>query len=171
MFNNSKFWIGAAQIPLAWEWLKAGWDKLVEGGFGGKFAEELPRTLGFFSSQPGRDGQIMTNPHTWYVDTFLAWAKANPNIFGYAVVWGEFLLGIVLFLAIAYLMFIRKKLPGLLTLVVVVGLLGGIIMNLSFYFASGWPASAISTRSLNIMMILTQVVFIGYYLFSRQNEA
>jgi hypothetical protein len=49
MFKNTKFWIFLVQAPIAWEWFKASWDKVMEGGFGAEFARSLDKILGFSS--------------------------------------------------------------------------------------------------------------------------
>lgn len=168
MLKSAKTWIMLAQVPLAWEWLVAGWDKITSGGFGATFAESLPTTLDRFAQQKTATGQVVSNPNTWYVNSFLDWAKSNPTLFGYLVCWGELITGVLLFLAVGYYLFTQKSLPKILLWLVIASLVGGIFMNLNYYFASGWPASAISTRSLNLLMILSQLVFLGYYLFAEK---
>lgn len=170
MLKNTTFWVMLAQVPLAWDWFKAGWDKLTEGGLGAKFAEELPATLERFAQQKTPTGEIIRNPHTWYVDTFLNSAKDSANLFGYLVVYGELAVGAILFIAIGYYLVTRKQLPKLLIWLVSLGLIGGILMNINYYFAAGWPVSAVSTRSLNVMMTLSELIFLGYYVFGSKKK-
>lgn len=169
MLKKTTFWVMLAQAPLAWDWFKAGWDKFSEGSFGTKFADELPSTLARFGQQKNALGETITNPNTWYVNTFLSWAQSNPKLFGYMVVYGELALGLILFIAVGYYLLTQKALPKILMWLVILGLAGGVVMNLNYYFASGWPESAISGRSLNILMLLSQIIFIGYYLFAHSN--
>ena len=171
MLKSATTWLTLVQIPLAWEWFKGGWDKIAEGGFGAKFAEELPGTLVRFATQKTATGETITNPNSWYVDSLLSWAKGNPNLFGYMVEYGEIGIGIILFVAVGYCLFTKKKLPLLLTWLVIVGLVGGVFMNLNFYFASAWPASAVSGRGLNLLMALTQAILVGYYISTLGKEA
>lgn len=89
MFKNTTTWIFLAQIPLAWEWLKAGWDKIMEGGMGAEFANGLGKTLGFFAQTKDKTGAIITNPHNWYVNSLLKLAQDNSTNFGYMVEFGE----------------------------------------------------------------------------------
>ena len=155
-----------AQIPVAWEWLTAGWDKISEGSFGGQFAQALPKTLTAFSQQVGPSG-VVKNPNVWYTDLILTPAKSNPTFFGYLVEFSEFGIGLILFLVIGYYLLGKKSIPAMLFWLVVVALIGGAFMNLNFYFAAGWPASGVSTRSLNIVMMLSQLAFVGYYLSTK----
>ena len=70
MLKDLKLWLMLSQVPLAWEWLVAGWDKIAEGGFGSRFAEELPGTLARFVQQKTATGSVVENPNNWYVDSF-----------------------------------------------------------------------------------------------------
>ncbi len=170
MFRKQTSWIMLLQVPIAWEWLSAGWQKINEGGFGAKFAESLPRTLGFFEKKTTATGSSITNPNTWYVNSFLAWGKANPTLVGYLVEFGEFITGLIIFAAIGYFFVMKKTLPTWLVWVVVVGLTGGIFLNLNFYFAAAWPETGISTLSLNVMMLFLQAIFVAYYLIRPKEE-
>lgn len=162
MFKKSSTWVFLAQLPLAWEWFKAGWDKIMEGGLGADFASGLGKTLGFFAKSKDATGEIITNPHGWYIDSLLKMAQNNSTAFGYMVEFGELLLGIMLFVVVAYYLFAHKALPAVLLWLAVVGLVGGVFLNFNFYFATGW--NNVSSASINLLMGLLQVVFIGYYL-------
>jgi len=172
MLKKHSTWIMLLQIPLAWEWLSAGWEKIMMGGLGAKFAANLPRTLEFFTKQVGPTGTV-TNPHTWYVNSFLAWGQSNPTLFGYGVAYGELAIGLVIVAAIGYSLFAHQRLPKAFVWLVVAALIVGIFLNYNFYFAAAWPASASATRSVNIMMGLLQLILIGYYLSeeSKKEEA
>ncbi len=165
MFKKPVTWLMLIQLPFAWEWLKGGWDKIMEGGLGSKFAESLPTTLSYFTKQPSTGGQIITNPHHWYVDSFINLARNNSMLFGYLIAYSELLIGLVVVTACIYY-FVNKgaKTPKALVWLVVVALVGAIFMNINFYLAAGWAPSAISTAGLNTLMALGELVLLGYYI-------
>lgn len=71
--------------------------------------------------------------------------------------WGEFISALALTLAALYL-FLNKKENRNVELIFLLGLIGGALLNLNFYFAAGWTGS--STESLNLLMFVIQTIAI-----------
>lgn len=136
----------AVQSILAYEWLSAGWEKI----YGGEFVPAIGKTLLRFENG---------NPHEWYVGSVLRIAKNYPISFGELVQWGELLVGIGLAASLVLYAFgiwpWSKAVAGLIAML---ALLGGVFMNLNFYFAAGW--TGVSTGGLNVLMFLVEVVLL-----------
>lgn len=123
-------------------WLKSSVGKFSGGGF----VEGMGATLGKF---------ITKNPNSWYVDFLKSSAIPNANLFGMMVLWGELFVALALILGSAYLL-MGKKLTDNVKILLGLGLFGGLLMNLNFYFAAGWTSP--STESLNLLMGAISVV-------------
>lgn len=123
-------------------WLKSSIGKFSAGGF----VEGMGATLGKF---------IVKNPNFWYVDFIKTVAIPNANLFGMMVLWGELFVALTLVLGSAYLL-MGKKLTDNVKILLGLGLFGGLLMNLNFYFAAGWMSS--STESLNLLMAAISAV-------------
>lgn len=136
----------AVQSVLAYEWLSAGWEKIQ----GGEFVPAIGKTLLRFENG---------NPHEWYVGSVLRIVKKYPTSFGALVQWGELLVGIGLGVSLVLYAFgiwpWSKTIAGLMA---VLALLGGVFMNLNFYFAAGW--TGVSTGGLNALMFWVEVVLL-----------
>ena len=69
--------------------------------------------------------------------------------------WGEFLTALSIILASAYLIFFNSK-NGLVTFLLIAGLLGGMFLNTIFWFGFGY--TNVSTDGLNLLMFLIELV-------------
>lgn len=123
-------------------WLKSSIGKFSAGGF----VEGMGGTLGKF---------IAKNPNSWYVDFLKSTATPNAEIFGMMVLWGELFVALALIFGSAYLL-MGKKLTDNVKVLFGLGLFGGLLMNLNFYFAAGWMSP--STESLNLLMAAISAV-------------
>jgi hypothetical protein len=141
---------------LAYEWLSGGWEKV----HGGQFVLNIGKTLSRFENG---------NPHAWYVGSVLRIAKNHPVSFGMLVQWGELLVGIGLVTAL--ILYVFGAWPWSKTsagLIAVSALLGGVFMNLNFYFAAGWTSP--STSGLNVFMFWVQGALILFWMLRLGNR-
>ena len=96
----------------------------------------IANPVGYFASK---------NPYPWYADFLRNTVLANPDLFTRLVIAGEILVGLSLIL-------------GLFTNV---GAFFGFFLSLNFFLAAGWTSP--STYSLNLNMLLVQLMFIAAY--------
>lgn len=91
MLSRDARWITAAlEGVIAWEWLVSGSNKLLAGNF----PQGLAATLA--------DG-IKNNPNGWYVEFLQRVVLPNSVGFGYAIEFGELLIGVALLVGVALL--------------------------------------------------------------------
>ncbi len=122
-------------------WLRSGYGKLT-GGFVGN----LDKALMKFASE---------NPYPFVVDLLNSIAIPNHILFSYLTQWGEIFTGSVLIFSSLYLIFSKK--PGKIIFTIFsLGLLVGILLNLTFWFSAGWTSP--STDGLNLLMLVVEVV-------------
>ena len=96
----------------------------------------ITNTVGYFASK---------NPYPWYADFLRNTVIANSALFTSLVIAGEILVGLSLIF-------------GLFTNV---GAFFGFFLSLNFFLAAGWTSP--STYSLNLNMVLVQLMFIAAY--------
>ncbi len=150
--SHSTFVAMSLQIILAYEWLVGGLEKLYEG----MFVSNIHQTLSHFENG---------NPHSWYVNSMLHLAKASPNVFGSLVEWGELLVGIGLITAmVVYIFNTKMAWKNRAKYLALAALLGGVFMNLNFYYAAGWTSP--STGGLNMLMFWMQLILVIFWLVS-----
>lgn len=125
---------------LGFTWLRSSWGKIT----GGKFVDGLAGTLGKLS---------VNNPFLWYKDFLQNAIIPNSKIFGYLIMWGEFLTAASITLATLYLLL--KKDNRLAFILLILGLSGGAFLNALFWLASSHTGAA--TDSLNLMMFVIEI--------------
>ncbi len=156
LVSHPSFVLFSLQIILAYEWLSGGWGKI----YGGQFVPNIGKSLARFETG---------NPHEWYVSSLLSSAKNYPTVFGLLVQWGELLAGIGLLAALALYVFSKRRSSKCFArYVTVAALLGGMFMNLNFYFAAGWTSS--STGGLNALLFWVQAVLLVAWIVIPQKE-
>lgn len=128
-------------------WARSSLGKLSEG----KFVDSLAATLTRFAEK---------NPYPLVKDFLNTIAIPNSKVIGNLTMWGEVVVGLTLTLPVALLF--SKKPPSWVKPLVIVGLIGGMWLNLVFWFAAGY--SSPSTDSLNLLMFLTQLIGLIYVL-------
>lgn len=127
------------------------WARSSLGKFaGGTFVDGLGATLGKFASK---------NPYPWFKDFLEGVAIPGSQFFGQLVLWGEALVAISVTLGALYLL-LNKKADKTVLFLFALGLLGGALMNLFFWLASGYTSP--STDGLNLVMLVTQLVGAAY---------
>lgn len=149
----------ATQITIAYEWFAAGLEKVSNP----EFVSGITKTLGFFASK---------NPFQWYKNFLLGFGLKNATAFAYAVEYGELAAGVGLAIGVAaYAYSKNKKLRLFAAIVSVISLIGGIILNLNFYFAAGWTGSG--THGVNVIMFWVEAALLYVWLsliFHKQIE-
>lgn len=126
-------------------WAKSGYGKFVSGNF----ADNLGKTLTAFASK---------NPYPWYKDFLNNIAIPNSQLFGNLTLYGEMLSAVALIGGSIYLL--TKGVNKLVLLGLMTALLGGMFLNLIFWFAAGWTSPA--TDSVNLLMFTVQLVGMVY---------
>ena len=106
-------------------YLRSSWGKIS----GGEFVGGLGKTLGFFSTK---------NPYPPVKSFLQNVAIPNSTTFGLLTMWGEFLVGVAVTIAVAYLIFKPKNNP--LVLLLILGSVGGMFLNAVFWLAAGWTS-------------------------------
>lgn len=123
-------------------WLRSSLGKIT----GGKFVDALGPTLSKISP---------TNPYPFFKSFLQSVAIPNAALLGQLTMWGEFLTALSIILASAYLIFFNSK-NGLVTLLLIAGLLGGMFLNTIFWLGFGY--TNVSTDGLNLLMFLIELV-------------
>jgi len=132
----------AINLILGLLWLRSSLGKIA----GGKFVDSLGSTLTKISP---------TNPYPFFKSFLQSVAIPNARLFGQLSMWGEFLTALSIILASAYLIFFNSK-NGLVTFLLIAGLLGGMFLNTIFWFGFGY--TNVSTDGLNLLMFLIELV-------------
>ncbi len=129
--RSSTLWLALIRILVGFEWLRSGWEKVVDP----EFAAGLPNTLGFFASQ---------NPNAWYVSLINNIALPNVRLFAILVAYGEFLVGLSLLL-------------GLFTYV---GAFFAMVMNANYFFATSHLSPSNYGLNF-VLFIVTFILILG----------
>lgn len=136
-----------ALLSIGLIWFRSGIGKIM----GGKFVGALAPTLNKLTTG---------NPNTWYDGFVKNTVIPNSNFFGNLIMWGEFLSALSITLGSLYLLF-NKKENKIVESLFFLGLIGGLLLSLNFYFAAGWTGS--STESLNLLMFAIEAIGIGVF--------
>ncbi len=115
------------QLIVAWEFLMSGLNKIVRGNFPSDLGTELKDQLG--------------DAYSWYRPVLRHVVIPQGELFGYAIEWGEVLIGLGLAAtAIVWLLRwedLRRSTRRTILLIGVLANLGGAVMLLNFHFAKG----------------------------------
>lgn len=123
-------------------WARSSLGKII----GGKFAESLGSVL---------TKNAQSNPFPVYKQFLESFAIPNSQIFGQLTMWGEFLTAVSITGGSLYLLF-KNPNHRLAYIVLIAGLVGGIFLNINFWFAFSWTSPA--NDSLNLLMIFIQLI-------------
>lgn len=123
-------------------WLKSSYEKLSGGSFVGSLSKTLEKFAG-------------GNPYPFVKDFLNNTAIPNSQVFGILTMWGEALTALALVISTGCLLF-KISSSRSIYLLLVFGALGGMFLNLIFYFAAGWTSS--STGSLNLLMFAIELM-------------
>ncbi len=152
MKRVSLTWLVLIQWVLAFEWLHSGWGKWAESGF----IDNISKTLQTFAAK---------TPYTSYGEFLTSIAVPNADLFGNLIRLGEMGVGLALAIGGIWLVY-KKTIPSYVVAILVIASIGGALMNLNFFLASGW--SSPSTWGLNLLMFSVHVIFAIYYIVNRK---
>lgn len=127
-------------------WARSAYGKLTTGAF----VNGLGGTLDKFASK---------NPYPPVKDFLQNVAIPNSTVFGQLTLWGEVTVAVISTLGAVYLLLNRKN-NKVVVWALMGSLMGGVFLNLVFWFSAGWTSS--STDSLNLLMFFVQLFGLGY---------
>ena len=127
------FWL-AVRLYVGWEWLTAGWEKVINPVWVGPHAGAAVK--GFLSGALQKTTGAHPDVSGWYASFVNGFALHHTVLFSYVVAYGELLVGIALIL-------------GLFT---GIAAFFGTFMNLNYLFAG--------TVSINPLLLLLQLFLI-----------
>ena len=137
-------------LVVGFLWIRSSLEKIE----GGKFVSTLGGTLGKFASN---------NPYPWFKNLLQTTAIPNSQMFGMMVMVGELVVAITI--TVSVLMMLAGKRSGLVHSILLLGLLGGLLLNGTFWLAAGWMSP--STDGLNLLMFSIELIGFFYLLKQR----
>ncbi len=155
MKRASIVWLVLIQWALAFEWLHSGWGKWTGPGF----IDNIGKTLEGFAAK---------TPYTAYADFLTSFAIPNAHLFGNMIRTGEMATGLALAIG-GILLLSQKRLSEWASWLIALACFGGALMNLNFFFASGW--SSPSAWGINLLMAFIGIILGIYYTTNRRELA
>lgn len=146
MAANSLLWV---LLSVGLMWAKSSYSKFTSGNF----VSGLGETLSKVSPK---------NPYPFYKQFIYSVAIPNSSIFGFMVLWGELLVSVSIVVGTVLLM--MNPLNKMAALALVAGLLGGLLLNITFWLGFGWTSA--STDSINLLMGVIELI--GIFVLFRQ---
>lgn len=138
-------------LSLGLLWLRSSLSKFASGNFVSNLGATLNKV-------------VDKNPYPWFKQFLNTVAIPNSEIFGFLVLWGEFLTALAIILG--SVMLLRKLGPEKWArLILIAGLAGGLFLNIIFWLGFGYTSP--STDSLNLLM--GAVELIGIIALARLN--
>lgn len=135
--------------PLLWVLLSLGllWSRSSYGKLtGGTFVSSLGQTLSKVTDK---------NPYPFFKQFLTDVAIPNSVLFGNLTLWGEVLVAISITVGAILLLF-NPSVNKLVYLAVIGGLVGGLLLNVVFWFGFGYTSP--STDSVNLLMAAIEVI-------------
>lgn len=123
-------------------WLRSSFGKFSSGAFVNNLGATLTKTA-------------EKNPYPWFKEFLNSVAIPNSVLFGNLVIWGE-LLSAIAITAGAILMLINPHPAKLVVLILILGLIGGMLLNITFWLGFGYTSP--STDALNLLMAVVQII-------------
>lgn len=123
-------------------WLRSSFAKFTSG----TFVNSLGATLAKAADK---------NPYPWFKQFLATVAIPNSQLFGALVLWGEVLSAVAITLG-AVLLLVNTHPNKLVVLMLVLGLAGGALLNITFWLGFGYTSP--STESLNLLMAVVQII-------------
>ena len=123
-------------------WSRSSFGKISSGNFVQGLGKILVKTAN-------------NSPYQEYKSFLENIAIPNSYLFGYLVMWGEFLVACSLTFSTLYLL-LKNSHPKWIVLALIAGLGGGIFLNINFWLAFSTGNSG--TDNLNLLMILIQLI-------------
>lgn len=158
-------WLCAVQAIVAYQWLLAGLNKLLNASY----ATHLPLVL---------QQNVQNNPYGWYVGLMRSMVLPHSFQYASALAWSETAVGAVLLLsALVWALHPRARLTGLLARLGCLALAVAAILNLNDYLLAGnslpWidPTHAYQQAvPLNAILPLIALALLGANLSSLRNR-
>lgn len=129
-------------LVIGLTWFRSSIGKVT----GGTFSDSLGGLLTKLA--PG-------NPYPWFKTFLLNFVIPNSKLFGNLTMYGELLTALAITLGSAYIIFFKGD-SRLWLSVLIIGLIGGVFLNLIFWLGFGY--SNVSTDSLNILMLVIELI-------------
>lgn len=123
-------------------WLKSSLGKFASGTFVSGLGESLTKAAA-------------KNPYPFFKEFLTSIAIPNSQIFGFLVLWGEFLSAVAIITG-SLMLLAKPKSNQLANLILIAGLLGGAFLNITFWLGFGYTSP--STDSLNLLMGVVQII-------------
>lgn len=136
-------------LTLGLMWAKSSYSKFTSGNF----VSGLGETLSKVSPK---------NPYPFFKQFIYSVAIPNSSTFGFMVLWGELLVAVSIIVGSVMLM--MNPLNKMAALAIVVGLIGGLLLNITFWLGFGWTSP--STDSVNLLM--GAIELIGIFVLFKQ---
>lgn len=127
-------------LTLGLIWARSSWGKFSSGNFVDSLAAILTKSAEH-------------NNYLWYKSFLQNTAIPNSVIFAQMVLWGEFLVAAAIFFSSIYLL---KRQNKIMYSILILGLLGGLFLNLNFWLAFAWSGPA--ADNLNLLMGAIEIV-------------
>lgn len=112
----------------------------------GNFASGLGASLGKI---------VDKNPYPFYKQFLINVVIPNSQIFGFLVMWGEFLSAVAITIG-ALMLLINPKANKQMHLLLLAGLAGAAFLNITFWLGFGYTSP--STDSLNLLMAIIEII-------------
>lgn len=138
--KNSESGLLLIILTLGLIWVRSSWGKFSSGNFVDSLGGILTKSAEH-------------NNYLWYKSFLQNMVIPNSVIFAQMVLWGEFLVAVAIFFSSIYLLNKQKKFAFI---ILISGLLGGLFLNLNFWFAFAWSSPA--ADSLNLLMGAIEIV-------------
>lgn len=132
-------------------WLRSSYGKFTSGTFVSSLAGILTKVAD-------------KNPYPWFKQFLVNTAIPNSQIFGFLILWGEFLIAVVMSVGVLVLLLTPKP-NKLVNLMLLVSLIGGAFLNILFWLGFGYTSP--STDGLNLLMLAVEIIGIFYLLPKR----
>lgn len=129
-------------------WLRSSYGKFTSGTFVSGLGETLTKASA-------------KNPYPFFKQFLTSMAIPNAQFFGLLVLWGELLSAVAITVG-AVLLLINSNPNKFLSLVLMVGLLGGLLLNIVFWLGFGYTSP--STDSINLLMAAVQIIGLVFIL-------
>ena len=153
MKNSEKAFI-CTLLLIGLVWLKSSLEKLT----GGQFINSLGKILTTTAQK---------NPHPWFKAFLLNMAIPNSQVFAALTMYGEFLTALSITFSCLYIIFSKSK-KQIAYYLLIVGLVGGMFLNLNFWLGFGYTSP--STDTLNMLMFLVELIGAATLFSSRKQH-
>lgn len=127
-------------------WLRSSYNKFTSG----TFVSDLSETLTKASAK---------NPYPFFKQFLTDVAIPNSQVFGNLVLWGEFLSAVAIAVG-AILLLVSPSPNKFVSLVLIAGLFGGLLLNIVFWLGFGYTSP--STDSINLLMAAIEIIGIFF---------